>query len=280
VVCGRPTEPASQPDASTPERFGHVILVLEENHGFDEVIGDSAMPYLNSLADSFGVATEYYADTHPSIGNYFMLAAGQIVTNDDSYDQVVDIDNVVRRLLAAGRSWKSYAEDLPSVGYVGPDTGGYARKHNVFALLSDVAGDPSQRANLVPFSAFASDLAAGTLPDFSNIVPNLCDDGHDCSLAVADAWLRDNIGPLLASSSFQRDGLLIITFDEAHNSDVVHGGGRVAWIAVSPRARRGFRSSTLYQHASTLRLVLEGLGVDGLPGAAATAPAMDEFFGP
>src|SRR5439155_26500866 len=124
---------------------------------------------------------------------------GKIITNDDNYSSVVTDDNVVRRLLAAGKTWKSYAEDLPSVGYLGGDTGGYARKHNVFALLSDVANDPVQRNNLVPFTQFKTDLAAGTFPTFSNIVPNLCNDAHDCGLGTADNWLKTNIAPLIAS---------------------------------------------------------------------------------
>ncbi len=283
AACGSgsaPSGPPSSPAPSASVRYGHVFLVVEENAGFSDVIDDSAMPYLDSLAASYSLATGYYADTHPSIGDYFMLATGRKITDDDAYSTVVDVDNVVRRLVAAGRSWKTYAEDLPAVGYVGPDTGGYARKHDVFALLSDVAEDSAQRANLVPFSRFAKDLAAGTLPDFATIVPNLCDDGHDCSLGVADGWLRENIGPLLADSTFGKNGLLLIVFDEAHASDATHGGGRVAWVAVGPGVRRGYRSSTLYQHASTLRLVLESLGVDGRPGASGDAPSMDEFFDP
>src|SRR5207302_1357522 len=108
----------------------------------------------------------------------------------------VTVDNVVRQLLAAGKTWKSYAEDLPSVGYTGGDQGNYARKHNVFALLSDVANDPAQKQNLVPFTQFATDLANGALPSFANIVPNLCNDAHDCSLSTADTWLRTNIAPV------------------------------------------------------------------------------------
>ena len=81
------------------------------------------MPYLNSLAQRYGLATQYYANTHPSIGNYFELATGQIITNNDSYSTIVTVDNIVRRLLAAGKTWKSYAEDLPSVGYTGGDVG-------------------------------------------------------------------------------------------------------------------------------------------------------------
>ncbi len=260
-------------------RFGHVFVVTEENTNYTSVIGSSAMPYLNHLAQQYGLATQYYADTHPSIGNYFMLATGQIITNDDSYSTVVTVDNVVRELVAAGKTWKSYAEDLPSVGYTGPSTGNYARKHNVFALLSDVASDATQRNNLVPFTQFAADLRNGTLPTFANIVPNLCNDAHDCSLATADGWLQTNIDPLLQSATFRQDGLLIIVFDESSGDDT-NGGGRVVWIAVGPRVKSGYQSVTPYQHQSTLRLILEGLGVTELPGAAASAPNMDEFFTP
>jgi len=259
--------------------FGHVFIVTEENHDYASVIGSSAMPYLNSLAQQYGLATQYYANTHPSIGNYFMLATGQIITNNDRYSPIVTVDKVVRRLLAGRKTWKSYAEDLPAVGYTGGDVGNYARKHNVFALLSDVVNDSSQRNRLVPFTQFATDLANGTLPAFSNIVPNLCNDAHDCSLGTADTWLRNNIAPLLASQTFQQDGLLIILFDEA-GSDNTNGGGRIAWVVVSSRAKTGYQSTTLYQHESTLRLILEALGLTQFPGAAATAPGMGEFFTP
>jgi len=256
-----------------------VFIVTEENHDYAGVIGSSSMPYLNGLAQQYGLATQYYGNTHPSIGNYFMLATGQIITNDDTYSTIVTADNVVRRLRAAGKTWKSYAEDIPSVGYTGGDVGNYARKHNIFALLSDVANDTAQRKNLVPFTQLATDLANGTLPHYANIVPNLCHDAHDCSLDTADAWLETNIAPLIASAAFQQDGLLIITFDEA-GSDNANGGGRIAWVVVSPKAKRGYQSTTRYQHQSTLRLTLEALRVTGFPGGAARAPVMSEFFTP
>jgi acid phosphatase len=165
------------------------------------------------------------------------------------------------------------------VGYTGSGRGKYARKHNVIALLSDVVNDTAQRNNLVPFSQFAVDLAAGTLPNYSMLVPNLCNDAHDCPLSTADAWLKTNLEPLIASPTFQRDGLLIVAFDEAV-SDSTKGGGRIAWVVVSPKAKRGYRSSTPYQHQSALRLSLGWLGVTAFPNAAADAPDMDEFFTP
>src|SRR5216117_1926333 len=273
--CGDSTAPGGGGGPS----FNHVYIVVEENTDYTSVIGSSSMPYLNGLAQQYGLATQYYANTHPSIGNYFMMTVGKIITNDDNYSSVVSDDNVVRRLLAAHKTWKSYAEDLPSVGYTGGDVGNYARKHNVFALLSDVANDPAQTNRLVPFTRFATDLANGTLPNYSFIVPNLCNDAHDCSLGTADSWLQANIDPLIKSATFQQDGLLIILFDES-DSDHTNGGGRVVWVVVSPKAKRGYQSTTFYQHQSTLRLTLKALGVTAFPNAAASAPDMDEFFTP
>src|SRR6266516_1171649 len=264
---------------SAGAQFDHVLIVLEENNDYSSVTS-SSMPYLTGLAAQYGLATQYYANTHPSIGNYFELATGQVLTNDDGSSTIENVPNIVRRLVAAGKTWKSYAESIPNACYLGGDTGNYARKHNVFALLSDVANDPTgQACNNVPFTQFATDLANGTLPAFSNIVPNLCNDAHDCSLSTADSWLRTNIAPLLASPVFQQDGLLIVVFDESGGDNTL-GGGKVYWAAISPKAKRGYQSTTTYQHPSTLRLILKGLGINTFPGAAATAPDMSEFFNP
>jgi len=269
--------PVSGGGGSVP-LMGHVIVVVEENTDYSSVIGTSSMPYLNGLAQQYALATKYYAVTHPSIGNYFMMTVGKIITNNDSYSTVVSDDNIIRHLIAAGKTWKSYAEDLPSVGYTGGDVGNYARKHNVIALLSDVVNDSTQRNNLVPFSQFATDLAAGNLPAYSFVAPNLCNDAHDCPLATADQWLQTNIDPLVTDAAFQRDGLLVIVFDEAGSGDATDGGGHVACVIVSPKAKRAYQGVGVYQHQSLLRLTGEALGLTTLPNAAATAPDMGEFF--
>jgi hypothetical protein len=263
--------------------FGHVVIVVEENANYASVVGaTSSMPYLNTLISSYGLATQYYSNTHPSIGNYMMLTTGQVLTNDDSETPAsfpVSVNNVVRELAANGKTWKAYAEDLPSVGYIGGDTGNFAIRHVPLAYLTDVQDSAAGRQTLVPFTQFATDLAAGELPDYSFVTPNLCDDAHNCGLSVADAWLKTNIAPLLSSSPFKDDGLLIITFDESGNDDT-HGGGRIAAVLISPKfSKPGYRSTTLFQHQSTLRLMLEGLGItSGLPGDATTARTMWEFF--
>jgi acid phosphatase len=263
--------------------FGHVFVVVEENTNYSGVIGSSSIPYLNSLANEYGLATQYYADTHPSIGNYLMLTTGQIITNDDNQTPLtlpVSADNVVRELIASGKTWRQYAESIPSVGYLGDDSfccGGQYYSHHVPLPYMTDAQAASQLTNIVPFTQFAKDLANNSLPNYAFITPNGCDDAHDCNLGVADKWLMTNIDPLIKSPLFQRDGLLIIVFDESA-TDNTKGGGQVAAVIVSPFGKGGYKSTTIYQHESVLRLMLEGLGVKRLPGAAATAPAMWEFF--
>jgi len=263
--------------SGTVPASSHVFVLVEENHSYSGVIGNSAMPYLNSLASKYALDTQYFANTHPSIGNYFMLTTGQILTNNDSFCSTITNDNVVRHLLTAGKTWKAYAESLPSAGYTGCSAYPYAKKHNPLAFFSDVANS-SEKYNVVPFSAFSSDLANGRLPNFSFIVPNLLDDAHDGSLNKADAWLKQHIAPLIASPVFQKDGILIIVFDESINSDTQHGGGHVAAVVIGPKVKRGYKSTKLYQHQSTLKTLMQALGLTSFPGAAASAPGMTDVF--
>src|SRR2546427_3232820 len=121
--------------------FNHIVMVVEENTDYTSVIGSSSMPYLNGLAQQYGLATQYYANTHPSIGNYFMMTVGAIITNDDSYGSVVTDDNVIRQLLAAGETGKADAEEPPSVGELPLDVGNRpeARRTHPAASLPPVA---------------------------------------------------------------------------------------------------------------------------------------------
>ena len=269
------------PPPAPSARFGHVFIVVEENANYANVVGSPSMPYLNSLANQYGLATNYFANAHPSIPNYFMLTTGQTLTLIDALTPQsfpVSDDNVVRELIAAGKTWKSYAEDLPTVGYTGGDSGNYAVRHNPLAYMTDVQNNSAQKQDLVPFTQLSADLSTANLPDYSFIVPNLCSDGHNCSLTIADNWLKANLDPVIRSSIFQKDGVLIVVFDEADLQDFTSGGGHVAAVIVSPLAKRNYKSIAFYQHQSVLRVMLEGLGLTKLPGDAATAPAMWEFF--
>lgn len=255
----------------------HVFVVVEENHSYSQVIGSSSMPYLNSLANKYGLSTQYYANTHPSIGNYLMMTAGQTITNNDNYCSTLTNDNIVRHLLTAGKSWKAYADSLPYAGYTGCGSGNYVKRHNPLAYFSDVANS-SEKYNLVPFTQFPQDLANHNLPNFSFIVPNLMHDAHDGTLSAADAWLKTNIAPLIASSTFQNDGILIIVFDEGLNTDTAHGGGHIACVVIGPKVKPALKSSTVYQHQNLLKTVMKALGLNSFPGAASGASGMTAFF--
>ena len=240
--------------ATTPA-FSHVLIVVEENHSYSQVVGNASMPYLNMLINNYGLATQYFANGHPSLPNYPWLTSG---SNDsittDVCPATVTRGNIVRHLGAAGISRKAYEGDLPSVGYLGCSSGNYAARHDPFVYFSDVKNNSVDQKHIVPFTQFATDLDSNALPRYSFITPNLCNDAHNCSSSVADAWLSTNIAPLLNTNMFQPggDGMLIIVFDEG--TDSTHGGGQVEWVLVGPKVKQGYRSTTFYQHQITLRL--------------------------
>jgi acid phosphatase len=291
-----------------------VAILTLENTSFLQVIGDTTdAPFLNSLVNYQGsnpsapgaLATNYFADAHPSIGNYFMMTTGQLVTTDDTFNDTsagypVTVDNAARELIAAGKSWKVYAESLPSVGYTGGDVVPYLERHNPFSYFSDVAGNPRQSANIVPFTQFATDLNAGSpgtlgnLPTYAFIVPNAWGDSESCDptetscaterIADADAWVQTNIGPLLQTPAFQQNGLLIIAWDEGDVTDTSNGlggigGGHVATIILGAGVKPGYQQQTtnVYDHASLLRLTMDSLGLTTQLPISNVTP-MTEFF--
>ena len=258
-------------------------MVMEENTGYASVVANSNWPNLNSLISNGALATNYYANSHPSIGNYFMLTTGQLLTTDDNSTTVWNVDNLARRMLAAGIPFKIYAEGITQ-GYIGANIGAYLIRHNPFAMLSDIANNPTVANQTIwPFTQFATDLANGALPRFSFVVPDVDDDAHGGTAQQADSWLQMNIvTPLSNYPAFQSggDGVLIVDFDEADSGDTTNGGGHVPAIFWGPVAKDGFTqaSSTLYQQQSMLLTVMNTLGLPNAPGAAASAPSMSEFL--
>lgn len=262
----------------------HVVMVIEENQGYSTVVGNgNVWPHLNALIGQGALATNYYADSHPSIGNYFMLTTGQTLTTNDSSTKVWNVDNIARRMLAAKIPFRVYAEGITN-GYLGGNKGLYVIRHNPFAMLSDVAGS-QQAADAVlwPFTQFTADEASHALPEFSFVLPDINDDAHSGTPRQADDWLQANVlGALSGDPAFQPggDGILIVVFDEALDSDKAHGGGHVAAVFWGPNVKAGFTqaSTTVFQHESMLRTVMEALGLPNPPGAASNAPTMAEFF--
>ena len=155
----------------------------------------------------------------------------------------------------------------------------YVARHNPAVWYLDVINDPQMKQNVVPFTQFAADLAANQLPNYSIIIPDLQNDAHDGTLAQADSFLSGNVAPLLNTPYFQSggDGLMFVTFDEC---DAAVGAcpENVYTAVIGPNVKPGSISNTYYKHESTLRTMLDALGISVYLGASATAPDMADFF--
>jgi hypothetical protein len=270
-------------------QFSHVAIVVLENASYHDVIGNSAMPYLNGLASKNALLKSYYATAHPSIPNYFMLTTGQTVTFDDAFSSEVKVDNLAREITATGQTWKAYEQALPKQGYTGPDSGLYIEHHDPFSYFKDVRENASQQANLVSYTQLSTDLTSGSLPNFLWITPNAVNTAHSCPnsnlncslnsrLATADTWLSQNIPALLSNPSFSANGLLIVLFDEGEDIDLDHIGGHVVCVLAGTHVKQNYSSTATYSHQDILSLIGHALRLQTIPGAGANAATMTEFF--
>ncbi|HZS13895.1 MAG TPA: alkaline phosphatase family protein [Candidatus Dormibacteraeota bacterium] len=276
-IATAPATPGPTPSASplptpVPPPPGVVLLVLE-NTSYDAVVGGDSAPSLNALARRYGLATQSYAFGHPSLPNYLALVAGtNLGIDSDCTDCSVSGPSIADQLTARGLSWGAYLEDMPSPCYTGAavdDT--YGKKHNPFMYFPQIRDDPAQCNRDQPFSAFYPALDGGTLPAFSLVVPNLCDDGHNCSLSHSDSWVGGFSAHVTGSAWFQRGGVLIVTYDEGSGgAGCCNGaaGGRIATIVVSAATPAGARLDTPVTHAGVLRTVEELYGLPFLAAAA------------
>ena len=272
-----PPNPTPQPPPAP--KPAHVILVVEENRSFSTVY-PTGMPWLSKLADSYGLATNYFSDEAGSLLDYLWLSSGSgehaFGCTGNDCTQPITSNNIFRELNNAGLSWKLYADSLPSVGYMGAYSGNYVRRHNPASWYSDVINSRAEQQKIVPATQFAHDLANNSLPQYSIVVPDLQHDAHDGSPAMADAWLQQNVAPVLNSSYFKPggDGVMFITFDNADYDTQ----GQVILVAVGPTVIPGVKVHTAYRHENTLRTILELLQLKSFPGASAAAAPMNEFF--
>lgn len=272
-------------------RSRHVVIIVLENHSYPTVIGNASMPYFNSLATKYGLAKNHYANIAGSLSDYLVMTGGwpfySYGCNGRGCSKMITHDNLVRRMLLAGVTWKGYFESLPSAGYLGYESGDYKKWHNPFAWYSDVANS-SERYNMVSTTALLEDLRNDSLPAFSFIVPNAKHGAYTGTLAAADNWLKQIVPKILANPGFKKDGILFITWDEgtpnvdkACSSTKPTGcGGRIATLVIGPRVKPGYRSTVYHQHEAILRSVIQALGMSsrGYLGLSAKTANMGEFF--
>jgi hypothetical protein len=247
------TVPARAPRSVRVPAFTHVVVVVFENKEVSSIAGNPDAPTFNALARRYATLTSYAGVAHPSLPNYLALVSGSThgITSDCT-DCIVRAPSLADTLDRAGKTWKTYAEDLPYPGFTGGSAGRYAKKHDPFLYFRDVADSRGRRRRVVPFTRFAPDLAGGRLPDFSLVVPNLCNDMHDCSVATGDAWLKAHVVPLLQSRVL-RDGVVFVVFDEGTTD--FGGGCRIEALALGPTVRRGSRFRRATNHYGLLRTI-------------------------
>jgi hypothetical protein len=279
--------PAAPPPAPRPvavPSFSHVFVIVMENHEYGSVIGSSAAPYANGLAASYGLATNYYGASHPSLPNYLALTAGSTFgIASDCTTCYVSATNIADQVEASGRSWKAYMEDMPAPCYMGASSGNYAMKHNPFMYYTDIRNDAARcAAHVVPFTQFRADVASGQVPNFAWITPNMCNDTHDCPVSTGDAWLRGVVPTITASSAFRNGGVLFITWDEGSSQAGCCGdtwGGHIATLVISPRAIPGFRSAIAENHYGLLRTIEDAFRLAHLGAAGwSSSVALREYF--
>ena len=252
---------AAQAAGSVPSP-DHVVVVVMENHAYDQIIGSSDAPFINSLATGGAVLTDSTALTHPSQPNYFTLFSGdtQGITDDGCYDPgFSSAPNLASELADAGKTWGSYNEGLPEQGSTDCSDGDYARKHNPWFGFSNVPTSSAQT-----FAQFPTDFTA--LPQVSFVIPDLCGDMHDCSVSNGDTWLQNNLGAY-ASWAESNNSLLIVTFDE----DNYLSGNRIATVLHGQPVQAGSTSGEAYNHYSVLRTIEDMYGTAHAGNAASAS---------
>ena len=333
LLAGGPLASPARASAGQPP-IKHVFIVMLENKGFDETFGHlSPAPYLSQTLPAMGaLLPNYYGVTHVSLGNYIALVSGQgsnpLTQTDcpvflDVFPGTIGADGqatgvgcvypaaaktVADQLTGAGLSWKGYMEDMgvacrhPALGSVdGTQTARrgdqYTTRHNPFVYFHSLLDSGACARNDVPLTRLPGDLAsAGTMPTFSLITPNLCNDGHDApcvdghpgGLVGANAFLSTWVPRILASAAYRNGGLLAVLFDEADGTDASaccgeppfpntlnngganlgRGGGRTGAVLLSPYIDPGTIDHRPYNHFAMLRSVEDLFGLGHLGYAA------------
>jgi hypothetical protein len=259
AVAGPPAAGA----ATSIPRPDHVVIAIFENKKASSIFGSSQAPYINSLATNGAKFTNSFAIEHPSEPNYLDLFSGsnQGVT-DDSCPHTFGTDNEAAELIGAGLSFGGYSEDLPAVGSTVCTSGQYARKHNPWVNFTNVPA-----ADNLPYSSFPTDYTQ--LPTVSWVVPNLCNDMHDCTISTGDTWLKNNLDAYAQWAS-THNSVLIVTFDEDDSS----GNNNIATLFYGQPVRPGVYTETI-NHYSVLRTVEDMYGLPHAGNAATATPISD-----
>lgn len=264
------------------ERFYKIVVVIEENHGYSEVVGNPNMPYFNSLAAQGALMTDSHGVTHPSEPNYFALFSGstQGVTADPC-TWTVSGPNLAGELMDSHKTFAIYSEDLPAQGDIsctytppalqtatGDASAGYRVKHNPYEFWQ-VEGllPPSGSKTFDQFPKKDFD----DLPKVSYVVPDQWHDEHDGTDVLCDQWLQQNISGF-AKWAKEHNSLLIVTWDEDDFTDV----NQIATVFYGAEVKQGQYSQTI-NHYNVLRTIEDLCRLAPINNAATASPVTGIF---
>jgi phosphatidylinositol-3-phosphatase len=296
------------------KNFQHVFVIMMENTGFDSLIGNPNAPFINSVAATNGLATNYFGVTHPSQPNYIAATSGSTngVVNDN--DTTINVPNIVDQIESSGRTWKGYMQSLSLCTTKLDHACGnqlYERKHNPFVSYLDVQTNPARMANVVDLSQLNTDLVNNSVPAYSWISPDQCHDMHgraatpsdpcDFSqvqslIATGDAFLKSTVGEIISSRAWTGNSIIFITWDESDFTgsgpfgfgdtsgccDANPGGGHVVTLTISHSDHSARTSNIAYNHYSMLATIEGGwkLGCLAFTCDTANVPPMSDLVGP
>jgi len=267
------TSTHSSTAANGVPRPDHVVMVIEENHDYSSIAGNACCTYENAQAGAGALMTNSHAIEHPSEPNYADIFSGanQGIVNDPcpAPGSPFTTANLGAQAFAAGLSLADFSEDLPAQGSTTCGSGGYAYKHNPAVFWQGTGTNQLPTSANVPFNTWPTDFT--TLPTISIVVPNLCDDMHDCTPATGDAWMQTHLDSYVQWAK-THNSLFIITFDE--NSGTA--GNQIFTVFEGPMVKVGSYSENI-THYSVLRTIED---MYNLPyaGAASTATTITDIW--
>jgi acid phosphatase len=251
---------AAGSDANPVPRFAHILVVVEENRSYADVIGSPSAPYINRLAADGALLTRSHGVRHPSEPNYLALFSGSTHSlTDDSCPHRYGTRNLGSQLRAHGMRFVGYAESLPGAGYLGCYAGPYARKHAPWTNFSDLPAALGR-----PMRAFPTDYRK--LPQLAFVIPNLDHDMHDGTVRAADTWLRNHIGGYVRWAR-THNSLLVLTWDEDDRS----AGNHIPGVLVGAHVRQ-LRYAGHVDHYRLLRTLEAAYRLPALGVAANRRP--------
>jgi len=308
ALSGMVGSATTKDNRSDLKNFQHVFVIMMENTGYTNLIGNPNAPWINSTAAQFGLATQYTGVSHPSQPNYIAATSGSTNGVLDDKDVTIDVPNIVDQVEAGGRTWKAYMQSMSLCTTKLQHACGnqlYERKHNPFVSYLDVQSSASRMANIVDFGQLDSDLASGDVANYIWISPDQCNDMHGrggpstdpCNfgnipglIATGDAFLFSTVSKIMASPAWNGNSVIFVTWDESDFPfadvsgccDAVPGGGHVVTLVISHSDHAARTSSLAYNHYSMLATIEQGwhIGCLAFTCDSANVTPMSDLVGP